>query len=239
MFSVIRSVINYLTLCRVSNLPTIWTNVLAAIVLSSTEFSWLDFFLLALSLSLSYSGGMCLNDIIDAPVDKIKKPFRPIPSGRISIRSASLFTSALFVAGLAILLVVPYQRSVYAGLILLVFIIAYDKSHKAHPVSVLFIASCRLMIFVISSIAVSGKVGSLAAMGGIIQFIYVVIISLAARYENGRATPYSFPLIPIMIACISLLDGALMSVFTSPAWLAAGIMGFAVTLIGQRYIKGD
>ena len=54
------SVKAYLDLCRVSNLPTVWTNVLAALLLAEGEFVWSHVTLLALSLSLLYSGGMCL-----------------------------------------------------------------------------------------------------------------------------------------------------------------------------------
>jgi len=42
-----------------------------------------------------------------------------------------------------------------------------------------------------------------------------------------------------MIACISLLDGIVMAVLVSPAWLVAGISGAVLTQFGQKYIRGD
>ena len=46
------------TLCRASNLPTVWTNVLAAALLSGADAGPGTIGLLALSLSAFYCGGM-------------------------------------------------------------------------------------------------------------------------------------------------------------------------------------
>ena len=44
----------YLALCRVSNLPTVWTNVLAACLLAGGGCEAASFMLLALALSCFY-----------------------------------------------------------------------------------------------------------------------------------------------------------------------------------------
>jgi 4-hydroxybenzoate polyprenyltransferase len=236
MFSAIKP---FLDLCRVSNLATVGTNTLAAVVLSGVEFGWASFWVLFFSMALFYSGGMCLNDMIDAPADRVKKPFRPIPSGRISLRSAAVFTALLFAAGMALLLLVPYPKAAWGGLLLLVLIVTYDRYHKKHPLTVFLMAACRGMIFVISSVAVAGAVGLSVALIGSLQFFYVLVISLVARYENNRKEPFPFPVIPMMIAGISMLDGIAMAVLASPAWLVAGIAGSLITHLGQRYVRGD
>jgi len=236
MFSAIKP---FLDLCRISNLATVGTNTLAAIVLSGAEFRWPSFLVLFFSMTFFYSGGMCLNDVIDAPVDQIKKPFRPIPSGRISLKSATVFTGLLFAAGIILLLLVPYQKAVWGGFLLLMFIISYDWFHKAHPLTVFLMAACRLMVFVISSVAVAGSIGLSVVLIGSLQFFYVLMISLVARHENSRNEPFPFPVIPVMIAGISMLDGIVMAVLASPAWLIAGIGGSLMTHVGQRYVRGD
>lgn len=236
MFSAIKP---YLELCRISNLPSVWTNVLAAIVLSGAGFSWGDFIIIALSMSLFYSAGMCMNDIADAEMDMESKPFRPIPSGRISIRNVHILTIALFTAAIALLLFVPFFASIYSAFLLLLLIIIYDKFHKAHPLSIIVMAACRLMIFVISAIAVTGTVEYVAATGGLIQFAYTLAISLTARYENSKAGQSALSVIPIMLAGISLIDGLVMALFVSPVWLTAGVGGAIITYLGQKYIKGD
>jgi 4-hydroxybenzoate polyprenyltransferase len=229
----------YLDLCRISNLPTVWTNVLAAAVVSGAAFSWSTFLVLCFSLSLFYSAGMCLNDLLDVKIDQVHKPFRPLPSRRMSTKEATLFTMVLFAVALSLLLVVPYQRTVYAGLLLLGLIIAYNRIHKRTPMSVFLMAACRLMIFVISALAITATVAIPVWIGGVAQFSYVLLLTLVARFENGMKAPFSFPLIPVMLSGISLLDGAIMAFFASPAWFVAGLLGAFLTHVGQRYVKGD
>lgn len=234
-----KAVLLYLRLCRVSNLPTVWTNVLCAVVLSAPIFSWPAFLILASSMSLFYSAGMCLNDVCDVETDKLKKPFRPIPSGAITKQSALVFTGILLLAAFCLLLLVPHLEAGLAGLALLLFIVLYDLSHKNQPASVFLMAACRLLVFVVSAIAVSGTVGFAAAAAGFGQFVYILLISIVARYEKSREEGFAVPVIPIMIAVISLLDGVILAVFASPAWLVAGIAGAMLTLFGQRFVKGD
>ena len=227
-------------LCRISNLPTVWTNVMAAIVLSGSGFSWRNFLILSLSMSFFYSGGMCLNDIMDVAIDRIKKPFRPITTGRVSIQNAYILTITLFVIALSLLLFVPYQTAIYTGFLLLAVIVAYDRLHNRHSKSIILMATCRQMVFVVSAIAVTGRVGFFVLIAGFIQFVYILTISLVAKREkNINNELCSFSIIPIMIACISLLDGIVMAVFVSPAWLIAGISGAVLTQFGQKYVRGD
>jgi 4-hydroxybenzoate polyprenyltransferase len=236
---VLLKVKSYLDLCRVSNLPTVWTNVLAALILSGTGFNWPTYLILSLSMSLFYSGGMCLNDLCDAGADRIHKPFRPIPSNRVSIQSVWLFTGLLFGAALGLLLPLPFPMAFWAGLGLLLLIIVYDSAHKKNPLSVLMIAGCRLLVFVVSSIALTGKVGWYVVVAGLVQFVYVLVLSVVARYEGTLPKKFGFPVIPWMLASISLLDGIVMGVFVSSFWLVAGISGMVLTRLGQRYVRGD
>jgi len=236
MFSAIKP---YIELCRISNLPTVWTNVLAAIVLSSAGFQGTNFLLLLLSMSLLYSGGMCLNDIYDEQADRIKRPLRPIPSGRVSLKDARSLTVGLFLTALALFYIVPYPKAIFVAILLLMLIIIYDKYHKVHRLSLVLMAACRFMVFAVASIAVTGEAGFLVIAAGLIQSIYTLSISIVARHENRFKKPFPFPAVPAMIAGMSLIDGVIMAYFVSPAWIAAGIGGTLLTMFGQRYIRGD
>lgn len=230
---------SYIELCRISNLPTIWSNVLAAVILSGEPFSWSAFTALALSLSLFYSAGMALNDICDAGIDRIQRPVRPIPSGRITLRAAYLLTGGLLVAAFMLLLTFPHKSAVAGGFVLLLLIILYDRYHKGHPASVLLMAACRAMVYVVSAYALAGMVSGIVLTAAMIQFGYIVCISVTARYENRRPTPFPFPVIPLMLAGICLVDGIFLAVVMSPIWLAAGACGMLLTLFGQRFVRGD
>ena len=55
---------------------------------------------LALLVAIAYSGiAMVHNDIIDLDIDKINAPDRVLPSGKISIRQATVYAIVLFVIG--------------------------------------------------------------------------------------------------------------------------------------------
>ncbi|MEW5744151.1 MAG: UbiA family prenyltransferase [Nitrospirota bacterium] len=235
----VRAIKPFLELCRISNLPTVWTNVIAAVVLSVPEARWSLIGILALSLSSFYMGGMCLNDIYDREADRTGKPFRPLPSGRVPVRAAFYLTAMLFAAGLLLLLVIPYREALWAGFVLFIVIVLYDKFHKTHPASIMLMAMSRAMVFVIAGIAAAGAVTVTAAIAGVVQFCYTLLISTIARVENTRKERFPFPVIPAMIACISLIDGALMASFASPSWLLAGLAGALLTLAGQAYVRGD
>ena len=227
-----------LALCRVSNLPTVWTNVLAAVVLSDVPFPFLDVVVLWVVLSLFYSAGMCLNDLVDAEIDKTDKPDRPIPSGRVTKSAALRLVVGLLLLPLLLLFLV-YPDALLAGLILTGLIILYDLKHKSSALTVYVMAGCRLMVFVIGGMAVAGNLGSWVIAAGLLQFFYVIVLSLVARHENNRSDPFAVPVIPRMIAGISLLDGLMMSLGANIWWLTAGLVGALLTLGSQRYVRGD
>ena len=80
-----------LFLGRVSNLPTVWSNCLAAWLLAGgalvgtadvQRFAWL-----IVGATLLYLAGMFLNDAFDVQFDREHRTERPIPSGAISARA--------------------------------------------------------------------------------------------------------------------------------------------------------
>ena len=81
----------YLLLARISNLPTVWTNVLAAYVVAGASRESLP--IASIAASLFYTAGMFLNDAFDAPFDAQARADRPIPTamchGTKCSRSAS------------------------------------------------------------------------------------------------------------------------------------------------------
>src|SRR5258706_13541584 len=72
-----------LVLGRVSNLPTVWSNCLAAWLLGG-DGGWSMLVWICAAATLVYSGGMYLNDAFDVEFDRAYRRERPIPSGAIS-----------------------------------------------------------------------------------------------------------------------------------------------------------
>lgn len=232
-----------LALCRVSNLPTIWMNVLTATLLTAyaTGESVTPgiVLLLALAMSMFYCGGMGLNDLCDRHWDAEHQPFRPIPAGRVSVSLAWRVTAALFAGGLILLLLAPNIRALPAGIVLMIVIAAYDRFHKQHPATVLLMAAARLLVFVVCAEAIAGRVNNAIWIAGGLQFAYTLLITVVARHEHTRGKRYPFPVIPRMIAGMAILDGVVLSAMISPLWLIAGLVAALLTHVGQRYVRGD
>ena len=87
-----------LKLGRVSNLPTVWTNVLAGTVLAAGTTQGWRTGLVVLAMSLFYIGGMYLNDYFDRAIDARERPQRPIPAkyppGRCARSGSACLASA-------------------------------------------------------------------------------------------------------------------------------------------------
>ena len=86
---------------RVSNLPTVWTNVLAGACLAGLHTDLPQLLWVMLAITLFSTGGMYLNDAFDADIDARERPSRPIPSGQISAKSVSAMGCAMLMAGAA------------------------------------------------------------------------------------------------------------------------------------------
>ena len=117
----------YLKIGRVSNLPTVWTNVLAGAFLSGHAADVPTLLWVMFAITLFYTGGMYLNDAFDADIDARERPNRPIPSGQISAKAVSAIGCAMLMGG--ILIVAPYGvLAVQAGAALSLAILLYNAS---------------------------------------------------------------------------------------------------------------
>lgn len=228
-----------LAICRVSNLPTVWMNVLAAAILAAGSPPVSAVFVLLVALSASYAGGMVLNDYCDREIDGIEQPFRPIPAGRIGEAEALRLAIVLLGLGLGLLTLTPYPSAVVPAGVLLVAIYAYDRWHKSHPASVFLMAATRTLVFVVTARAVAGHVSGLVLFAGALSFLWTLAVTVVARRENARGERYSFPVIPWMIATMATLDGLVLAVFVHPLWILAGLAATLLTRLGQQYVRGD
>jgi len=182
MQAAMRMMQTILELARVSNLPTSWTNVIAAWLLAGGDWT-VDLLWMLAGASFLYSAGMMLNDAADAKWDATHKADRAIPSGRISARSVWLmgFGGMAFGAVLCILAGAQW----WWVLALVLAILFYDLFHKPWAGSVLIMGACRMLLYVVAASA-----NSLTAdvwLWGVLLGVYIVALSLVAR-EEGRGT---------------------------------------------------
>ncbi len=100
-----------LKLGRISNLPTVWTNTLAGVVLAGGAIGDARVPWLLLALSLCYVAGMFLNDAFDREFDARHRPERPIPSGEVSAITVFGAGFAMLAVGVALLAWIGYGFS--------------------------------------------------------------------------------------------------------------------------------
>lgn len=172
-----------LVLGRVSNLPTVWSNCLAAFVLSEGN-SYGDLALLMLGASLFYLGGMYLNDAFDAGFDRQFRKERPIPSGAIREETVWILGGLQLALGFVCFSVagrVPYLLSILLGASILV----YNAAHKAVSWSPILMALCRFVLFLAVASTGQDKIAGSVLWSAIALSCYIVGLSCVARRESG------------------------------------------------------
>lgn len=106
------------------------------------------------SAALIAAGGNAYNDYCDRDLDRLQKPHRPLPSGRITPRAALLWSTICFLAGLAVALrlgSIGLSVAAWAGLLL----ILYSRYLKRQAlVGNLAVALVSALAFVYGGIAV-------------------------------------------------------------------------------------
>jgi 4-hydroxybenzoate polyprenyltransferase len=224
----------WLVLSRLSNLPTVWTNVIAGGVVAGAA---ADRRLAgaALAISLMYVGGMMLNDVCDAHHDRAHRVRRPIPAGVISRTAAALAASVLMLAGLLIVNAVARSEAALAWALGLVAAIAYyDVWHKADPAAPLGMGDCRGLVYAVAAATAAGIVPSHLWPPAAVLTVYVAAFTFAARH-----VPAVRPWVSWCIAAISLVDAGVLVWAGSPALAIAAICGVPLTLLWQRVVPGD
>ncbi|MFK7891983.1 MAG: UbiA family prenyltransferase [Granulosicoccus sp.] len=142
-----------LKLGRVSNLPTVWSNTLAATILAGgTALDW-RICILLFAMTLAYSAGMFLNDAFDRDIDAIERPERPIPAGEASAVSVfivgyTMLLMSIFLVAMVALAEGGNTRAIIAVFALAGAIILYNLWHKNNPLSPLLMGLCRMLVYV-------------------------------------------------------------------------------------------
>src|SRR5947208_14106844 len=96
------SALAYAQLVRLPNVFTAMADIgMAALVSRALPAHAVAVALLLLASSCLYCAGMVWNDYFDLEQDKRERPFRPLPSGRVSLRAAATLGTVLLLAGVA------------------------------------------------------------------------------------------------------------------------------------------
>lgn len=197
-----------LQLGRVSNLPTVWTNVLAGVALAGAlsecappgraRAGAATIAALALVMSLFYVGGMWLNDAFDRHFDARMRPERPIPSGRATAREVfvggfTLLAAALLGLGLLAIAAPSAWSLMTCGVILTALIVLYDMHHKDNPLSPILMGLCRVLVYLTAAAAVA-PLSARVYGGAAVLLSYLIGLTYVARQENLSEVKNLWPL---------------------------------------------
>ena len=199
----------------------------------------LAFLGLLLTSCCLYLAGMVFNDVFDREQDAAERPGRPIPSGRVSLKSAIILgmilmavglTSAAFVSG------VSFQVS----LLLVVAILGYDSVLKRTPLGPLAMGSCRCLNVLLGGSLQSAWVPNMFSMpllGAAIGLgLYITGVTVFARTEARVSSRWQLGLAQAIMnvgfAILVLL--MLSSPNQSPLGVSLAMLGVVAFTINRR-----
>lgn len=235
--SVFRS---HLALARISNTPTVISNVLAGVVLAHPlGLDWLTVGI-CVAIVFFYTAGMYLNDILDLEIDRTQRPDRPVPSGAVPLKLAWGITIALFLVGL-ILLIPAGAAALIAGVALIACIAVYDFWHKGNPIGPLFMGGTRVLVYVTAFFAFSRSWMGEATLWCAVMLLYVAGLTSISKSEHGPSATRYWPLaslfLPVILA-VSRSQGSVVLILSVVFILWVVYCGSFVYAASRRSIGG-
>lgn len=229
---------------RVSNLPTVWSNVLVGTVLAgASPWVWSTLFI-GVAMSLLYIGGMYLNDAFDREIDARERPNRPIPAGLVAADTVFAAGFGFLLMGVAVVATVSGAgdggRAALASVALAGTIVLYDWHHKGNPLGPLFMGICRMLAYVVAGYAAVAAPSPALLLASLVLLSYLIGLTYIAKQEAldeiGRLWPLIFLAAPLVYAAC-YLSGSL-------PWGAVLLLALATWIvIALRFLmrrqKGD
>ena len=217
-----------LKLGRVSNLPTIWSNVIAGSALvGGMALPWVIG--VSVAISAMYVAGMFLNDAFDRNIDARERPERPIPSGEISAEAVIVIGMALLVVGVVGLASLNGHAGL-SGLALAAAILLYDWQHKGNPAAPFVMGLCRALVYVAAASAAAASIGENVLLPAAALLTYIAGVTYTARLESvdkiGSLWPLALLAAPL---CVGLTG----SDFSLPAIIALVLLAICALRVAQ------
>jgi 4-hydroxybenzoate polyprenyltransferase len=219
----------YLELMRPANVATALADVLAGFGVARLghrgALPWL-----LLSTACLYAGGVVLNDVFDREIDRVERPERPIPSGRVSTESAAAFGGVLLAIGVASAWRATLAASAIAATIAILVVI-YDAWGKRHfAVAPVNMGLCRAFNLLLGIAAVPAMLATSWPLA-FIPLFYIGAVTTISRGEvhGGTRGPATVALISLGAALLALLVVAVRSVqYALPALILTLVLCWRV-----------
>ncbi len=147
-----RTLLAWAQLVRLPNVFTAWADIFLGGLVTGALFSQPTVFVCILTATTCfYWAGMVWNDYFDLEIDRKERPGRPLPSGRINVRTAMVFGIALILGGLAAAFTADVLQngeqkiSLLIAVVLVTAILGYDGGLKNTLMGPSAMGACRFL----------------------------------------------------------------------------------------------
>ena len=197
----------YLQLLRPANVATALADVLAGFAVAGlgnrAALPWL-----LLATAALYAGGIVLNDVFDRELDRVERPERPIPSGRIRATHAAALGAGLLALGVGAA-AAANTTALMVALAIAACVLLYDAWGKRHAaVAPLNMAMCRALNLLLGVAAVPAALASAWTIAGV-PLLYIYAVTAISRGEvhggSRRAAGSALMVLLVSLAGLALV----------------------------------
>jgi len=132
-----------------------------------------------------YASGIALNDVFDFEIDRVERPTRPLPSGRVSKRTAAWLGGLGLLLGPALAGTSGRAASGIVATALALCIFAYDAGMKQTWLGPFVMGSCRALNLLLGMSHAPALAGPVAWFAAIAYGMYVAGITVVSRSETS------------------------------------------------------
>jgi geranylgeranylglycerol-phosphate geranylgeranyltransferase len=153
---------------------------------------------LILSVITKNGAGNIINDIYDIEIDRINRPKRPLPAGKMSITTARIYMITLFTVGILCSSLISVTTMLIAGLIAVPLLVAYSAWFKRLPLVGNITVSFMLGLTFIYVGSAFGAIRETLIMGALafgFTFIREIVKDLEDQKGDREASARTLPLI--------------------------------------------
>jgi geranylgeranylglycerol-phosphate geranylgeranyltransferase len=168
--------------------------VAAAICLTS-KISELNLLLAAISAALAAASGNIINDIYDIEIDKINRPLRPLPSGKITEKEAYTLYFVLLILSISFSLIISYLALIIV-IISDLLLLLYAKYLKRIPlIGNITVAFLTGMVFIFGGVVVENPVAAIvpAVFAFLINLIREIVKDMQDFEGDEKVGVKTFP----------------------------------------------
>ena len=203
-------------LIRPLNFLITFASVIVAAIICLPGYSiGLNVLLAALSASLVMASGNIINDIYDINIDRVNKPSRPLPSGKISVKKAYILYF-VFIASSVFISSLLNEKAIAIVLVSILLLFFYSKYLKRIPlVGNITVAFLTGLVFIFGGVVVENPSAAIvpAVFAFLINLIREIVKDMEDIEGDTKAEVITFPVkfgfqkskIIILIITISLI----------------------------------